>query len=287
MLNDPRSVNSPRKAILASRVEAAMEAGVELGLKTPSAKQIIKKATNAIKKASPVHFEEKKHPRDPTGKFAKNATSSKSGSAGSNPNTDIRNKVIVDGDQGFKDVLIGLALGAMSEVMDVPENMSKIKIHQEDLRTVSSETLGTVAANGAFDPRTNEIGIDTSGSGRSLTAMHEIGHWLDYNLQQQHLTQDKKLMSAINNSSIIKLFNSFAKDPEATDELKKEIKYITTPTEMFARAYMQYIVTRSSNTVLKKELKILQENQRTQWEDKDFEPIGREFDRLFKTKKRK
>jgi len=274
ILTDPKNTNSPRKAILTARVEAAMESNIEFA----SAKQIIKKAKGIINTVSAVKFEEKKHPRDPKGKFTKKSPSQKSNSALAN--TDVRSKVILDGDQGFKDILMGLALGAMAEVHDIPANMAQVIVHQAD--------LGWFGARGIYDDESKEIGIDTDGEGRAMSAIHEIGHWFDYNLSSKHLTEDKNLMNAINNSPEIKAVRGKLADPHADEDKKGMWEYLLSPTEMFARAYSQYVITRCSNLTLKKELKDRQAKEgQAQWEDKNFEAIGREFDRIFKTKKRK
>lgn len=63
--------------------------------------------------------------------------------------------------------------------------------------------------------------------------------------------------------------------------------YLTSPEEVWARAYAQYVVHRSGDTALKKQL----DKERTrkpgikynprQWDDEDFEPVARSMDKLF------
>lgn len=59
-----------------------------------------------------------------------------------------------------------------------------------------------------------------------------------------------------------------------------ELEYFRNPSEAFARAYSQWVATRSSDTELKAGLKFQQEKLIGQWDSQDFIPIGKEFDKL-------
>ena len=56
------------------------------------------------------------------------------------------------------------------------------------------------------------------------------------------------------------------------------------PHELWARAYSQYIATRSGDKYMKMELDRLREDKLYnggQWSDKDFEPIAKAIDDMF------
>lgn len=261
-LNDPRSINSPRKTILASRVETAME----------------------TEELSAKKFKEILHPRDAAGIFTKSSKKSKTTYGKifqpllKKDKTDIRNSVEVEGDQGFKDILVGLALGAINEVHPISTNLS-LKIKQDKLES------GT---NGVYAIDDKTIKVDSKSEHGSLSAIHEIGHYLDDNMKTPlgnlGLRFDRGVFDAINNSGIVKLMKSVYDKPDLSKDEKSAVDYLTNRRELFARAYTQYVVSRSSNPTLKSEFKKMQAEEQTNWEDVDFEPIGREFDRIFKTK---
>lgn len=286
IFNDPNLVNSKRRRALVNRVEAVVSQE-ELGLKLPSAKQIIKTSNAIINKITAHKFEEKKHPRDPNGKFAKNATPSKSSSLGTQLEskigpTDIRGKAVVNGDQGFKDILVGLSLGAINEVMDVPKDLPKFNITQQDLVT----KLKKDGTRGVWYLGTSDIDVDSgSGPDISVSLIHEIGHYLDASMGD--LRFDGKLLLAFSKSQTITKLKAVSENPKSTKEQKDFVSYLLSPREVFARAFSQYIVSRSSNKELKKEVAARQKAEGTLWNDKDFEPIGKEMDRIFKTKKKK
>lgn len=269
-LNDPRSVNSPRKLALAARVEAVLDSedNEELATKAPA-------------KVSKIVFKEPLHPRDLSGKFIKNPFTKKK-PAPLNQITkdlsDIRDNVSINGDQGFKDVLVGLALGAINEVHGV-KGVPKLNITQKDLTKYR--------ARGLYYTDTNNVAVDTSSAKDvAVSLIHEIGHWLDSRMG--NLRYDTKLIAALESSKTMKrLREYFSPSSYSTAEERATGAYILSPKEVFARAYSQYVVSRSSNKVLKRELKDRQAIEGSLWEDNDFEPIGKEFDRIFKTKPKK
>jgi hypothetical protein len=267
-INDPRAVNSPRKIALAARVEAMVE--------------------SEGKEELAVKFKEPLHPRDLAGRFIKNPFAKKKTPTKvwdpipkPSEETDIRKKAEVIGDAAFKNTLVGLGLGAINEVMDIPKTVPRFQIYQEDLGDPESGEHNT---RGAWYLGTTKIGIDTkSASDLSLTLIHEIGHFLDSNMGD--LRFNGYLRTAINNSTAIKNINSlFSPRSGSTLEQRMQASYLLSPVESFARAYSQWIATRSSNARLKQEVKERQAREGSLWEPDDFEPIAREFDKIFKPK---
>ncbi len=190
------------------------------------------------------------------------------------------------------------ALKAIAATHSVPGNLYKVKIR------VTGELDG---ANGIYHlsgPDRNQIHVSKYAEHPAATAAHEYGHFLDHHLfgsgkaQMSSLgTHDYKnkrlqaelggLKTAMYSSaaiqSIVQKHKTHTKDKDYIALAKTG--YLLEPSEIFARAYAQWIGTRSSPTVKRQ----IQEQGRiwnnhgypAQWEDKDFEPIAREFDRLF------
>ena len=63
--------------------------------------------------------------------------------------------------------------------------------------------------------------------------------------------------------------------------------YLLMPPELLARAYAQYIGTRSGSRVIQNQISHDRDfntrmGYRSQWTDAEFEPIAREFDNVFR-----
>lgn len=133
-------------------------------------------------------------------------------------------------------------------------------------------------------------GSTSGGSSQLVTALHEMGHYLDHQLLS--LGTGGEFASA---SSI----------PEATDfqsAVKKTagytayytkgwsskyLVYLTSPHEVFARAFSQYLLTKKadSDPVCAEALKRLydvKESHHTQWSEEDFKPLIPLMDKLLK-----
>lgn len=271
-LNDPRAVNSPRKIALAARVEAMVDSDEREELAT-------------------LKFKEPLHPRDLAGRFIKNPFTKKKPATKvwdpvpkTSEEVDIRKKGEAIGDAAFKGVLVGLGLGAINEVMDIPKNIPKFQIVQEDLSSLGEGGEEEHNVRGAWYTGTTKIGIDTkSAKDLGLTLIHEVGHFLDANMGD--LRFNGYLRTAIDNSKAIKNLNSLF-SPRSTSSLEQRIQasYLLSPAESFARAFSQWVATRSSNARLKQEATERQAREGSLWDPEDFEPIAKELDKMFKVK---
>ena len=131
-----------------------------------------------------------------------------------------------------------------------------------------------------------EIRTTEGSTHQELTAVHEIGHYLDYEglkkgegaLRATDCTDDpkiKKVLDAIANSDAIK-----EGDKYYTGSFRE---YFMRPREQFARAYAQYIATKSEDSVLMEQLKNMQADEYNpyyQWSDSDFRTIMKAIDEL-------
>lgn len=166
-----------------------------------------------------------------------------------------------------------------------------------------------INANAVFDGETKEEAIGKAKS----TIIHEIGHALDHNFfggdqfgtgvisenakqRGEPIPRLKALMNAIDNSASVKGIKS-AKNKASRNEpisgwasptrnLEEYFDYLDMPTEKFARAYAQYISRKLDDPYIKKGItdKIIDGDEApSQWNDRDFQVIEKEFDKLFRT----
>jgi SPP1 gp7 family putative phage head morphogenesis protein len=155
-----------------------------------------------------------------------------------------------------------------------------------------------------------------------MTYAHEVGHYLDqffvaprlgmptYELtnfasETFHARSDLPVMrwyQAVTNSRAVNTLNTMASHgrlkqtythirPDGTSSSFVPqvawIDYATTPRELWARSYAQYVATRSGDSVMMGELDasrnpLTNAYHAAQWADDDFEPIADAFDELFR-----
>jgi hypothetical protein len=190
------------------------------------------------------------------------------------------------------------ALESIGKVHAVPKNLLKIPIKV-------TGSLG--GANGMYwTVPPHEINVSKYAFGPASTAAHEYGHFLDHHLfgsGKPNLTgmgtlsrvknpsgpmesaELHPLMAAIYKSHAVKKLVEKHDDNEAHGRSTEHAMYLLMPPELFARAYAQWIGQKSSAQI-RNEVRAYGDGWRrygyhAQWEDKDFEPIAKEFDRLF------
>lgn len=144
-----------------------------------------------------------------------------------------------------------------------------------------------------------KITLSRGGDHQALTLAHEIGHFLDLSALDAKWsstrtgTEAQSVINAARNSDWVKNvwtrvseFNSRSSSdtmPISIDS--RYVRYLLETKEIWARAYAQYVATKSGNETLLEQLRKLQTAKfPSQWSDDDFLPIMAEFDRLF-TKK--
>lgn len=283
------------KADLIKRVEdslAISEMDDNLTLLTPEElatrnNLIVKKVTTA---KTTIKFKENLHPRNEAGVFTKKGSSSSKGTSKvfepidsyveKNRGANIKDKVKVLGSDGFKNVLAGLSLGAINEVMAFPKDFPTVRVIE------SSDDLDK-GLQGFFQPKSDIITIGKASQIGSSTLIHELGHFLDQHTvgsNGKRLSEDPSILSALLGSKEYKDIEKVNKTT-ANKESKGYTSYLMQHNEMFARAYAQWVSTKSSNKTLKKEIKsVVDDYGPLQWGDESFKPISKAFDTLFKSK---
>lgn len=136
------------------------------------------------------------------------------------------------------------------------------------------------------------IQVRPRGDHPHMTLIHEAGHFLDWSgIPTHHGTfathGDPRLAEwhrAVRSSrayaNLQALRASFSAD-------QRHVEYLLTPHEVWARAYAQYIATRSERPILRRQLEEMRKTgfgvyYPRQWNDADFAPIAAEFDALFR-----
>lgn len=147
-------------------------------------------------------------------------------------------------------------------------------------------------ARGMYDSHSNRIYINNSNPTPHLTSAHELGHALSFRGKpgKRLSSEAVGLMRAIDNSPTTRQWRSWEKSGQiATSRGKIAIpstyfKYFNSREEQWARAYAQYITYKSRNANLRRDLQYNQRSTiKTQWDDKEFAPIAREFDTYFRS----
>ncbi len=129
-----------------------------------------------------------------------------------------------------------------------------------------------------------QIGIKPDGSWPALTTAHELGHFLDH----QVLGTGGKWGSA--NSEALAAFRAAVEGSETVKTIQALPEsigaYWLTKHELWARAYAQYVATRSGDATLLAQLDKARGGLQPwrQWSDADFKPIAEAIDALFREK---
>lgn len=139
-----------------------------------------------------------------------------------------------------------------------------------------------------------------------MTLAHEMGHWLDvsaigtkYRWASEGHQAMRAAMDAIRGSKAAKQIQQVKESGVLTkadgttvklvDRFAAHVDYLLSDRELWARAYAQYIATRSGDTLMKKELESMlkladHKLLHKQWFADDFKPIAEAIDELFRTK---
>lgn len=151
------------------------------------------------------------------------------------------------------------------------------------------------------------IRVNPLGETKHMTLAHEIGHFLDYSgtepagaFASAKNPAFAPLMKALSDTRAVKRLEKMAygagvikisgpSGPILASVDQNYVEYLLSPHEQFARAYAQYIATRSGDQVMLGELAKRRGGRRPgvlwypfQWSDNDFAPVAEAMDALFK-----
>lgn len=187
------------------------------------------------------------------------------------------------------------AVRAIGAVHNVPKDLYRIPIK------VTGSLDGANGVYKIWQPHGgNEINVSKWAATPAATAAHEYGHFLDHHLFGDgrptwnglgtHNRKSKELAplmeSLYRSKAIREVVQKHTEHEKNKDHQGQDVtRYLLDPAEIFARGYAQYIGVRGSKQI-HTEIQDCRAAWQShgysgQWEDKDFEPIAREFDRLF------
>jgi len=190
------------------------------------------------------------------------------------------------------------AIQAIGKVHSVPKNLYRVPIH------VAHELDGANGMYhlwGAFGG--SKIEVSRYCEGPASTVVHEYGHFLDHHLFGNGKASLQGLATHQRSKELAPLMQAIYRSQAAKNLVKKHeehgregnwrrqelTEYLLDPSELFARSYAQWVGLRGSPQI-HRETKEYGERWRrhgydSQWQDEDFEPIAREFDRLFQNRR--
>ena len=189
-----------------------------------------------------------------------------------------------------------IAMQAISKVHSVPTSLPVVPIYPTRMLppgTYGQYTVGSRQSSG--------IQIANGTGHEQSTLAHEYGHYLDHHLFGSGQSGLRGLGTYRRNPELKELMNALYRSPSVKSVIAKHDEnirtgnhrhaqysaYLLMPPEILARAYAQYIATRSGNRQMQNQIAQSRSigeryGYRAQWSDKEFEPIAREFDNVFR-----
>ena len=149
--------------------------------------------------------------------------------------------------------------------------------------------LGSFNWDGATGAAKNIEMSDVDPDGPALTAVHEIGHFLDHSgLSGEPANLNDFESKKESTRTMQAVMKAIRQSPRYA--LLQGNSYLTFEAELWARAYAQYIAWRSGSSVLKAQLdKILTHARPTtrvrQWPYDEFVPIAQAIDKLLMSRR--
>lgn len=152
-------------------------------------------------------------------------------------------------------------------------------------------------ANGVYVSKASgrpvRIGVSTAGTNKIMTTTHEVGHFIDHHaldVAGRFASESSPLLAAWRR--VVRESAAFRAIEEqlaiATPQTRRWFEYIADPTELWARAYAQYIATRTGNAAMLAEIATIRALPKVgpllQWTAEEFAPIAREIDEVFRLK---
>ena len=153
-----------------------------------------------------------------------------------------------------------------------------------------------------------DIGVHPAARHAALTALHEVGHFLDYSglgASGEFCSVSGDLLdpwrAAVRGSDAVQRLGqlwrftaSKAREPQAAGDVvryrveHRYIEYLLQTEELWARSYAQFIAVRSAHPNLRGQLDRMRARRErrlyygSQWDDEDFLPIMAEIEAVFR-----
>lgn len=163
-----------------------------------------------------------------------------------------------------------------------------------DLPNLTMIEDSVTSSNGYFRPSQLTIGLQPSGPHPTFTAIHEVGHFLDFTVLRPEGAPRLAMGSNVAGSEISPIVDALEKTPEVRKLLAAakhdfytglRAEYLTQRVELWARAYQQYIAVKSGDETLLRQLMAGRSVEPGRfWPDDEFAPIVQMIDTLFHSK---
>ena len=195
----------------------------------------------------------------------------------------------------------GAVLKAMERAISLVD-----KVHDDGelpkiyfIKSTDKEVLGYIGMD-KITGRAKQISVSTYSPHKELTTLHEIGHFLDlegfgkkgFFSSKQSLEILDDWFAAVRKSKAIKSLEKMKQERKykgihLSVKQMKFVNYLLYEHEIWARAYAQYIATKSGDVTTKEQVQLKRTSGgdiwlSQQWSDSDFKPIMEEMDRIFK-----
>lgn len=149
-------------------------------------------------------------------------------------------------------------------------------------------------SHGEFDGPRHAIAVNRQSPYPEFALIHEIGHALDYLApgdSRQFASESQEswlapLIARLRVSQSAVVLTETAESPLTPPEIVAFAQYLLRPSELFARAYAQYVALRSADDRLRVQLGVAHHRPNArrlpiQWDSTEFEELAVVFDWLF------
>lgn len=198
---------------------------------------------------------------------------------------------------------MGAATGLARQAKHAEQQIRKVHRIPQDTTPVTIERLRTKDPDlhGQYRRTDATLRINPASDEVEFTAVHELGHWLDnkllgddirYGSQRRTTAAWEAWKAAVDDSTPTRYLQRVVAtygDDATFKAVVDHVRYMLKPEEQFARAYAQWIATRTGDDILRAQLLAYQDAENYtlrayHWSDEEFEPIGAALDRIFKEK---
>jgi SPP1 gp7 family putative phage head morphogenesis protein len=190
--------------------------------------------------------------------------------------------------RGIAKTAADAAIQAINKVHSLPDGLSKIPVKNSSSKSFQG-SYGYYNGGDAI-----EIKVSSSSVNPGLTAIHEIGHFIDHQtlngIKGYHASPSDPLFEAwriaVDNSKASANI-VLTRGAATSSAMRNGCDCYLSKHEQWARSYAQYIAKRSGDQTLIQQVAAIRDSAITgpykysQWADDDFEPIAKAIDDIF------
>lgn len=166
------------------------------------------------------------------------------------------------------------------------------KVHGDGgLSPLPTKQTSAKRIHGSFDSSPfatsyDKLSLSSKSTHQALTMAHELGHYIDLRGLGRNHSMFVTDMARRNNTDdpVVAAMNDFVMEAASSATIRngsaaygavspKYAQYFSGPDEMWARAYAQFIATRSGDPTLMQQVRAGQASGYQQWSDADFVPV--------------